>query len=179
LKLAAARELFAVLPATRQAPRDADARSRCQLATWMSDHSPLRAQPLHGTPVSLASHVLAYELCGFCRIPYHLVACVTLAACLCWFAARSPRAWSRQAQVARALALAPEGASDAAAAQALADKVEVFVAGLGLPWRIRDTAAARDSLPIAARAFAGRKGSLLEGAAAQEAEVIGLLETTW
>jgi len=179
LKLAAARELFDALPATQQSPRDAQARLRCQVAAWMCDHSPLRAQLLHATPVSLPSHALAYELCGFCRIPYNLVACVTLAPCLRWCAARSSRALSRQAQVARSLKLAQEGAADAVAAQALADKVENFVGSLGLPRRIRDTGIARDSITMAARAFAARKGSLLDGAAAQEAEVIGLLDSAW
>jgi alcohol dehydrogenase class IV len=107
------------------------------------------------------------------------VACVTLAACLRWCAARSSRALSRQAQVARSLELAQEGVSDAAAAQALAERVEEFVGSLGLPRRIRDTAVARDSLTMTARAFAARKGSLLDGVAAQAAEVIGLLDSAW
>ncbi len=179
LKLVAARELFAALPLTRQAPHDTQARLRCQMAAWMCDHSPLRSQPLHGAPVSLPSHALAYELCGFCRIPYNLVACVTLAACLRWCAARNSRALSRQAQVARSLDPAQEGASDAAAAQTLADEVQEFVGSLGLPRRIRETGVARDSLTIAARAFAARKGSLLDGAAAHEVEVIGLLDAAW
>jgi maleylacetate reductase len=179
LKLAAARELLAALPATRTTPHDADARLRCQLAAWMCDHSPLRAQPLQSSPASLPSHALAYELCGLCRMPYHVVACVTLAPCLRFCAARSSRGLSRQAEVARALKLAAEDASDVAAAHALADAVERFVAQLGLPGRIRDTAVPRESLSVAAKAFVARKGSLVDGIAAVEDDVINLLEAAW
>jgi alcohol dehydrogenase class IV len=179
LKLAAARELLAALPLTQKTPPDADARLRCQLAAWMCDHSPLRAQPLQSVPVSLPSHALAYELCGLCRMPYHLVACVTLAPCLRFCAARSARGLSRQAEVARALKLAVEGATDEAAAPALADEVERFIAQLGLPRRIRDTPVARDSLNAAAKAFVARKGSLVDGIPAVEDDVINLLQAAW
>jgi alcohol dehydrogenase class IV len=179
LKLAAARELLAVLPATQKTPHDADARLRCQLAAWMCDHSPLRAQPLQSIPVSLPSHALAYELCGLCRLPYHLVACVTLAPCLRFCAARSSGGLSRQAEVARALKLAAEGATDDTAAQALADEVERFIAQLSLPGRIRDTPVARDSPKGAAKAFAARNGSLVDGIPAAEEDVTNLLEAAW
>jgi maleylacetate reductase len=179
LKLAAARELFAALPVTQKTPHDADARLRCQLAAWMCDHSPLRAQPLQSVPVSLPSHALAYELCGLCRMPYHLVACVTLAPCLRFCAARSARGLSRQAEVARALKLAAEGATDDTAAEALADEVERFIAQLGLPGRIRDTPVARDSLDAAAKTFTARKGSLVDGIPATEDDLTNLFEAAW
>jgi len=179
LKLAAARELIGNLPLTRQVPTDADARVRCQVAAWMADHSPLRAQPLEPAAAALPSHALAYELGALCRVSYGIVACVILPASLRWTAARSSAQAARQAGMAQALGLATRSGTVAEAAAALADGLARLIAELGLPARLGDANISHDDLAKIARAFAARGGSLAGNRPASEADVIDLLESAW
>jgi alcohol dehydrogenase class IV len=175
LKLAAARELISNLPLTRQTPTDANARLRCQIAAWMADHSPLRAQPLTPAATALPSHALAYELGALCRVSYGIVACVILPAALRWTAARN----SVQAAMARALGLAAHDGPDAQAAGALADGLARFIASLDLPARLADSGVGREDLAKIAHAFAARGASLNGNEPATAAEVIDVLESAW
>ena len=179
LKLAAARDLIGYLPLTRQKPADADARVRCQIAAWMADHSPLRAQPLAPAATALPSHSLAYELGVLCRVSYGIVACVILPASLRWTAARSSRQVARQAGMARAMGFAAREDPDAQAAGGLADGLTRFIATLGLPARLVDSGVQRNDLARIASAFVVRGGSLTGAKPATEAEVTDLLESVW
>src|SRR5713101_9377641 len=82
IKLSALLALITYLPRTKQAPDDLQARLRCQLGGWIADHSSIRTQSLVAASSALPSHALAYELAALCRLPYGLIACLTLPACL-------------------------------------------------------------------------------------------------
>lgn len=177
LKLAAARELLTNLPHTVTAPSDLVARLRCQVAGWMADHSPLRAQPLIPTPAALPSHALAYELGALCRMPYGVVACVTLAASMRWTAARKSATAARQAEMARALGIATQEVADADAAAWFADEIERLIVTLRLPARLGDAGVGRDAIAEIARRFAERGASLIGDGPASAADVTSLLES--
>lgn len=179
LKLAALRTLLSSLPRTREVPDDLDTRLSCQVGAWLADHSPLRAQPLSPTATALPSHALAYELGALCRVAYGLTACVTLPACLRWSAARVPQAAARQAELARALGVAPQQSPDAEAASHLAETLQTFITQLELPYRLRDVGVSQEDLERIARQFAGRGASLTAVTPASEADVVALLERAW
>lgn len=177
LKVTALRELLAYLPRTQQAPHDLDARLHCQIGAWLADHSPLRAQSLPPTTPALPSHALAYELGALCRVPYGLTACVTLPACLRWSATRVPQARARQAELARTLGMAGLDSPDAEAASRFAEGLQVLIARLGLPTRLRDVGVSSEDLQRIARQFAGRGASLSGADPANEADVMVVLES--
>ncbi len=179
LKLASAKVLLAHLPRTRLESDNLEERLRCQVAAWMADHSPLRTQPLSTAPGALPVHALAYELGALCKVGYGLVACVTLPACLRWSAARDPQAEDRQAKMSREFGLAPDDASDADAAEALATRLRVFIALLGLPTRLREVNVSRRDIGRIARSFSERKARLIAERPATEEDVARLLEENW
>jgi len=179
LKLASAKDLLAHLPRTRLESDNLDARLRCQVAAWLADHSPLRTQPLVPAASALPVHSLAYEFGALNKVPYALVACVTLPSCLRWAAARDPRAEDRQARLAREIGVAPDDASDADAAEALAARLRAFVALLALPTRLREVGLSRRDIGPIARSFAGRKAHLIAERPATEEDVSRLLEENW
>jgi alcohol dehydrogenase class IV len=178
LKVTALRELLAHLPRTQQAPQDLDARLHCQLGAWLADHSPLRVQPLLPTPPALPSHALAYDLGALCRMPYGVTACVMLPTCLRWTAVRAPQTRARQAELARILEMAGQGSPDEAASR-FAEALQVLIARLGLPTRLRDVSVSPEDLKRIARQFAGRGASLTGADPANEADVMALLESAW
>ncbi len=176
MKLSALLALFTNLPRTLQAPDDLETRLRCQIAAWLADHSPIRTQPLRPATPALPSHALAYELAALCRLPYGLTACVTLPASMRWRAAREPGVLARQAEVARALKIAPPDWSDGAASNGLIERLQNLILQLDLPTRFRDVHINREHLRVVANRFATRGASLTAGQAATENQVISLLE---
>ncbi|MSQ12648.1 MAG: iron-containing alcohol dehydrogenase [Dehalococcoidia bacterium] len=179
LKLASAKDLLAHLPRTRLGGDDLEERLRCQVAAWLADHSPLRTQPLAPAPGALPVHALAYELGALCKVGYGLVACVTLPACLRWSAARDPYAEDRQAKMSREFGLAPDDASDADAAEAMAARLRALIALLGLPTRLREVNVSRRDIGRIARSFSERKARLIAERPASEEDVARLLEENW
>ncbi len=179
LKRHALWELITWLPCTRINPSDMDARLRCQVAAWLSDHSPLRTQPLAPAPAALPSHSLAYELAALCNVGYGWAACVTLAPCLRWMAERWPECMLRQRDLAVAAHLAPEDVSPEDGAQALAARLEGFIWALSLPTKLRDAGVSRQDIGRIARSFAKRKARLVPGEPASENDVARLLEENW
>ncbi|HXZ87112.1 MAG TPA: iron-containing alcohol dehydrogenase [Candidatus Binataceae bacterium] len=177
LKLAAARGLMTALPRTAATFNDCEARLECQVAAWMADHSPLRAQPLKPAAAALPSHALAYELGALCRVSYGIVACVTLPASLRWTSVRIEQQVARQAEMSRALGLATSHVAQPEAAEWLADELERLVARLGLPTRLSQIGVGRDDLKVVASRFAARAGSLTGVHPASEDEVMSLLES--
>lgn len=171
LKAESIRGLCRHLPRTRDAPEDLTARLHCQLSAWLADHSPLRATPLQPRPAFLLCHSLAYDLASLHRVPYGLSACVTLPAALRWYGAR-PGAMERQGSLAAALGI--EGRSSP---QEVAAAVEGFIAGLGLPTRLRDVGVPREALPELARRL--RQRALGAGVEAAEVELLLSLENAW
>jgi maleylacetate reductase len=120
LKREAAVTLWQRLGASRPPSAMAD-RLACQLAAWMADHSPLRTRAVGGTGTPW-SHLLAYDLAAQTGVSYAVTAALTLARSL-RLLAELPACAARQRALVAALGL--DGP--------LADAVEAFTAGLGLP----------------------------------------------
>lgn len=181
LKIAALQQLWQALPQTQKSPDNLEARLLCQVGAWLVDHSPLRTQPVRAVATALPSHALAYELGAYCRVPYGLTACVTLAACLRWSAQHSPLAAVRQAHLARALNLVFVHSPDSEAARVFTNSVEDLLERLQLPGRLRDVGVKREDVPHLAERFCTRGGALYEDGdvLARRAEVEALLESAW
>ena len=179
LKLASLQSLFVNLPATHTDSGTLEARLRCQVAAWQTDHSPLRAQPLQPQPVALHSHALAYELGALCNLSYGISACVTLPACLRWDATHRSHAQARQAQLARTLGFSSVDRSDSEAADTLADEIEEFIRQFNLPTTLHEVDVSKPDLKRVAQQFTARKAVPAGVGASTEAEVLTLLESAW
>jgi alcohol dehydrogenase class IV len=179
LKIGSLQQLFNYLTRTAQKPEELEARLRCQVAGWQADHSPLRAQPLSAASAPLYSHALAYELGALCRVPYGISACVTLPACLRWYAEHLPHTIKRQATLARSLQLAPREVPDEVAVEWLANGLVDFIGGLGLPTRLRETGMVSKDFERIAKQFAKRNTIPPQTGISVEAEVLRILENAW
>jgi maleylacetate reductase len=177
IKLSALIALITYLPRTKQAADDLPARLQCQIGGWLADHSPIRTQSLVAASSALPSHALAYELAAVCRLPYGLIACLTLPACLRWTAARDPAVLARQAEIARTLKVVAPDTSNTDASKGLIERLKHLILQLGLPISFSDVQINRDHLRLVATRFAARGVSLVAGQAATKDEVISLLET--
>jgi alcohol dehydrogenase class IV len=126
-------EMFAAaLPRTRTDAGDLDARLACQQATWIAGHGIDRAP--YG-----ASHGIGGVLGGLKDVPHGYTSCILLPHVLRW---NRPVTETQQRQVAVAFGRPGEDA---------ADLVADFVAGLGLPTRLRDVGVSRDDFPAIAQ----------------------------
>ncbi len=108
------------LPRVKANPRDLDARLDCQLGTWLS-MGPLSS----GVPMG-ASHGIGYVLGAAFGVAHGHTSCIMLPAVMRWN--RQVNA-DRQAMVAQAMGHAGEDAGDV---------LDAFIAGLGMPRRLRD-----------------------------------------
>ncbi len=176
IKVRALSTLLSYLPRTMQRANDLQARLHCQIASWLADHSPLRTPAFKSVAAALPSHALAYELAALCRLPYGLIACLTLPAALRWMAARDAGAVTRQAWLARALTIASPDSPDTTASKELIEGLEGLISQLGLPCRFSAVNVSREHLQTVASRFVARAGSLIAGERATEDQVLSLLE---
>jgi alcohol dehydrogenase class IV len=162
-------ELF--VDALAAGPEDLEARLRCQQAAWMSLFG------LHdgGSSVGLGG-ALRHQVAVTFGVPHGEVTCVLLPHVVRFFAPAIPE---RAGAVARALGLAAEGGGGGLWI-AVADRLEAFVAELGLPGRLSEIVDSEADLP----ALADRV--LAEGAARRNprpvrsaSEIVKLLEDAW
>jgi maleylacetate reductase len=130
----AMRLLAGSLPAMKRDPADLEPRALAQHGMWLS-----RIATMAGIPMG-ASHGIGYLLGGGRGVPHGITSCVALPAVLDWNA--SADAAGRQADVAAAFGAPGGGAGDA---------LRRFIAGLGLPTRLREVGIRREDL----RAIAG------------------------
>jgi maleylacetate reductase len=126
--LQALRLLGRGLPRVKGDPGDLEARLDCQIGAWIS-----MAGIVSGTRMG-ASHAIGHVLGGSAGVPHGYTSCVMLPAVLAFNAQVNA---DRQAEISAAL-----GASGQPAAEVL----DRFIAGLGLPRRLRDVGVARDDL---------------------------------
>ena len=127
--LQALRLLGRGLPAVKRDPADLDARLDCQLGAWLS-----MAGVVSGTHMG-ASHAIGHVLGGSAGVPHGYTSCVMLPAVLAY---NEPVNGERQAEIAAALGAAGRPASEV---------LDRFIAGLGLPRRLRDVGVQQDDLP--------------------------------
>jgi maleylacetate reductase len=152
-------------------PEELDARLRCQQAAWMSLFG------LHdgGSSVGLGG-ALRHQAAVTFGVPHGEVTCVLLPHVVRFNAPAIP---ARSAAVARALGLADEGEGEALW-EAVAARLEDFIADLGLPRRMSEIVDSHADLDALAERV------LAEGAARRNprpvgsaAEVVTLLERAW
>ena len=117
------------LPRVKAAPDDLEARLKCLMGAWMSMTGVITGARLG------ASHAIGHILGGSAGVPHGHTSCIMLPYVLDWNASVNG---ARQKEVAAAL-----GRAGTPASQVLDD----FIAGLGMPRRIRETGVAESDLP--------------------------------
>jgi len=128
IALQALRLLGRGLPAVKRDPADLVARLDCQIGAWIS-----MTGIVSGTRMG-ASHAIGHVLGGSAGVPHGYTSCVMLPAVLAFNAEVNGE---RQAEISAALG---------AAGQPAAAVLDRFIAGLGLPRRLRDVGVKRDDL---------------------------------
>ena len=126
--LQALRLLGRGLPAVKRDPADLPARLDCQIGAWIS-----MTGIVSGTRMG-ASHAIGHVLGGSAGVPHGYTSCVMLPAVLAFNAEVNG---ARQEEISAALG---------AAGQPAAEILDRFIAGLGLPRRLRDVGVKRDDL---------------------------------
>jgi maleylacetate reductase len=126
--LQALRLLGRGLPAVKRDPTDLAARLDCQIGAWIS-----MAAIVSGTRMG-ASHAIGHVLGGSAGVPHGYTSCVMLPAVLAFNAAVNGE---RQAEISAALGAAGQPASEV---------LDRFIAGLGLPRRLRDVGVKQEDL---------------------------------
>ena len=143
LALEGIRLLFDNLPKGRD-HEDLNARGACQVGAWMS----ISAASVAGMRLS---HFLGHQIGARMHIPHGITSCILLPAVM-----RHLRDQTLDAQyrIAAALGVDSGGRSREAVADAAADRLEAFIAGLGMPHSIAAAgASAADVDAIAAASF--------------------------
>ncbi len=126
--LQALRLLGRGLPAVRRDPDDLSARLDCQIGAWIS-----MIGIVSGTRMG-ASHAIGHVLGGSAGVPHGYTSCVMLPAVLAF---NHQVNGARQKEIAAALGAAGTPASEV---------LDGFIAGLGLPRRLRDVGVKQDDL---------------------------------
>lgn len=126
--LQALRLLGRGLPAVKRDPGDLAARLDCQIGAWTS-----MIGIVGGTRMG-ASHAIGHVLGGSANVPHGYTSCVMMPAVLAFNATVNA---DRQAEIATALG---------APGQPAAEVLDRFIAGLGLPRRLRDVGVKQDDL---------------------------------
>lgn len=126
--LQALRLLGRGLPAVKRDPADLEARLDCQVGAWLS-----MTGIVSGTRMG-ASHAIGHVLGGSAGVPHGYTSCVMMPAVLAF---NAPVMAERQAEIAAALGTPGRPASEV---------LDRFIAGLGLPRRLRDVGVKHDDL---------------------------------
>ncbi len=129
--------LLDALPRMHADPADLEARHDAQLGMWLSMLPGATDVPMG------ASHGIGYILGGAYGVPHGITSCVMLPAVLEW---NVPVNEERQRTVARLLGAEGEPAGPA---------LRRFLAGLGLPSRLREIGIERSELPAIAERYDG------------------------
>ena len=153
----ALRLLWTRLPESRD-PDSLEARTDCQLGAWLSISGMMNV----GTRLS---HPLGHQIGAFWNVPHGVTSCITLPHVMRHLA---PQTQAAQQRIARIFGVAtPEEAAVA---------LEEFIAALGVPTRLRETAARREELGQVAQSV---RDELAHFGAAGADEVEALLEAMW
>ena len=160
--LQALRLLARGLPASRRDPQDLAARLDCLIGAWIS-----MTAIVSGTRMG-ASHAIGHILGGSAGVPHGYTSCVMLPYVMAWNAASNSH---RQHEIASTLGDATKPAGE---------QLDRFIAGLGLPRRLRDVGVVRDDLPRLAKncmlddwTFSNPRPIRSAG------DVLPILETAW
>ncbi len=170
LALEAIRRLVRHLPESRD-PGQVDAREQCQLASWMAISGALN------TGFRL-SHPLGHQIGARWDVPHGVTSCIVLPAVMRALASRTLPA---QRRIAEALGVHTEGHDGATVAAEAANRLEAFIAALGVPTRLSQTSARRDEIGDVARAVFEEISRHARGGAADldPRALAELLESVW
>lgn len=150
------------LPRVKSFPSDLDARSKVQIATWLSV-----AGEEAGAPTG-ASHVVGRLLSVYGGVPHGYTSCVLLPAVMTWNSFNNDL---QQKKVSAAL-----GRSESSAAEAIAG----LVTELELPGRLRDLGGSQDIFPEIARlAFESPNLKANPRPVTSPADVLEILNLAW
>lgn len=154
--------LLDALPRIHADPEDLQARHDAQLGMWLSMLPGATDVPMG------ASHGIGYILGGAYGVPHGITSCVMLPAVLEW---NVPVNEARQRTVARLLGAEGEPAGPA---------LRRFLAGLGLPGRLREIGIDRSQLPAIAERYDGT-GPIRTNPrpVAGPADVLEILQLAW
>ena len=157
------------LPVTRAQPTALDARLDCQLAGWMSMAGIVNVR-VH------LSHTLGHQIAARWDVGHGITSCITLPPVLRFMASEHPDGVRR---VADAFDIATSGREIATVAEEASAAIARFVAGLGLPARLRDIGARRDDFgPVAAATIAAGQATGYVPSGGTDA-LVALLESMW
>jgi alcohol dehydrogenase len=162
LALQAIGDLFTYLPQAKQDPKNLEAKSRCQLAAWMSFFGPATVR--YGL-----SHRLGRIIGATYGVPHGVTSAITLAHVMRYKAETEA---ARLAPIAHMLKLVDGCASLPEATLAAADTVAELVKGLELPYRLRDVGVPMDALENIATKAADQMSE-------DPAGVLGIVEAAW
>ena len=164
----ALRRIRRSLPVTRTDPEELYARLDCQLAGWMSMAGIVNVR-VH------LSHTLGHQIAARWEVGHGITSCITLPLVLRFMSAEHPDGVRR---VADAFGIASSGDIDVVAAET-AGAISDFVAGLGLPSRLRDVGAQRDDFVAVADATIAAGEATGYEPRGGTATLVELLEAMW
>jgi maleylacetate reductase len=165
----AIRRLVAGLPRTLADPDDLEARADCQIAGWMS------MAGISNVQVYL-SHTLGHQIGARWDVAHGITSGITLPPVMRFLHDESPAAMP---PIAAALGVDVTGMDSHAACAAGAAALGSFVAGLGLPRRLRDVGARRDDFAAVAEATVAAGRATGFGGTTTVEHVAALLDEMW
>jgi alcohol dehydrogenase len=170
LALEAIRKLVRYLPESRDAAQ-VEAREQCQLAAWLSISGALNVG-------FRLSHPLGHQIGARWDVPHGVTSCIVLPAVMRVLA---PRTLPAQRRIAEALGVRTEGHEAATVAAEAADRLEAFIATLGVPTRLSQVGAVREEIGAVAHAVFEELSKLARGSAPElhERELADLLDSVW
>ena len=170
LALEAIRKLVRHLPESRD-PAQLEARDQCQLAAWLAISGAMNVG-------FRLSHPLGHQIGARWDIPHGVTSCIVLPPVMRLLA---PRTLPAQRRIAEALGVRTEGHEAAAVAAEAADRLEAFIAALGVPTRLSQAGAARGEIGAVAHAVFEELAKLARDSTPEfpEKELTELLESVW
>ena len=159
------------LPESRD-PAHVEAREQCQIAAWLAISGAMNVG-------FRLSHPLGHQIGARWDVPHGVTSCIVLPAVMRVLA---PHTLPAQRRIADALGVRTEGTTVETVAAVAVDRLEAFIAALGVPTRLSQVGRVRDELRRrCARGLRGARedGSRIGAGALGERELAELLESVW
>jgi alcohol dehydrogenase class IV len=170
LALEAIRKLVRHLPESRD-PAQVEAREQCQLGAWLSISGAMNVG-------FRLSHPLGHQIGARWDVPHGVTSCIVLPAVMRLLA---PRTLPAQWRIAEALGVRTEGRAAETVAAEGADRLEAFIAALGVPTRLSKAGAVHEQIGAVAHAVCEELAKSARGAAPEfdERQLTRLLDSVW
>ena len=170
LALEAIRKLVRFLPESRD-PAQVEAREQCQQAAWLSISGAMNVG-------FRLSHPLGHQIGARWDVPHGVTSCIVLPAVMRLLASRTLPA---QRRIAEALGVHTEGHDAETVAVVAADRLEAFIAALGVPTRLSKAGAVHEQIGAVAHAVCEELAKSARGAAPEfnQRQLTELLDSVW